>query len=606
MELRAGVQVDRYTLVEPLGVGGQGSVWKVVDTRGGVVVALKLFELGRLPASATERARREAEAVGRAADHAGIVPCRHIFTLPGGWLGLVFDLVRGQPLSMLLGDPRLGPEHRVAVLRQLASALAHVHGRGIVHRDLKPSNVLLADTFWTAPHTFGNVKLVDFGIAALAGNPQGLTTVRGVIGTIPYLAPELILRGRWTPSPDGFSRDIFAFGVLAWELLVGGHPTGVHGDADLPSYVIAYGAAAEGRHAWPPAGLSGISAAVVSACLVLDPAQRTMTSAAIDRALQSEPAPRRAVAPMTKPYPVSGEVDEAPWSSPPQTRESSVLPPTSLQAPSLHAFDSAMTTPMPRPPPSAAPPSSLPWTVHTAPAALTNAARRTPAPPRPSSRRLSSLPSLLIMALALIGAAAIVDFLLTRSSREAQESPPSSPATPGPLATSAPPPPSAKMASPQQYPRSPTPCCSSGSCRSGRRCTSSPPCPTGKLPERGWRLRLTGAVKDGKDIGRTHPTAHVCLRRAALGEEWVCSIIKTMAATDDGDRVNRPRLMTSDLKQGTVEIRIIEGADVLAEGRSAENPDGFKPTMLCSGLRLYIGPRDRATYVVGYLDDEGD
>lgn len=608
MELRAGVQVDRYTLVEPLGVGGQGAVWKVVDPIDGVVVALKLFDLGRAPASTAERARREAEAVGMAADHPGIVPCRNVFTLPDGWLGLVFELVRGQALSGLLGDPRLGLDHRLAVLGQLASALAHVHGRGIVHRDLKPSNVLLADTFWAAPHTLGNVKLVDFGIAALAGNPRGLTTARSVIGTIPYLAPELIVPGIWAPSPAGFSRDIFAFGVLAWELLVGGHPTGVLDDTDLPSFAVAYRAAHEGRRAWPPAGLSGVGAEVISACLTLDPARRTMTSATLERALRSEPVPRRAAAPVTKPYQVSTGADEAPWSSSPRARAGATLPPTSVQTPSLNAFDSPVTTPMPLPPPSAAPPSSLPWAGRTTPVSLEGAAvRRPPAPPRASTKKRSSFPWLLTGGLGIIGIAAIVDFFITRAEPEAQGSLPAPGlVAPRPPPRSSKPPLGAKTALPRQSPRAPTPCCAGGSCKSGRACAPSPPCATVRILERSWRLRLTGAVKDGIDVGGTHPAAQVCLRRAAPGEEWVCSAVKKMERTKDGDGDNRLHLMTSDLEHGTVEIRLLEGADVLYEGQSTENPDGLSSSSLCSGLRLYVGPREAGNYIAGYLDDDED
>lgn len=619
MELRAGGQVDRYTLVESLGVGGQGAVWKVVDPIDGVVLALKLFELGTLPASATARAEREAEAVAKAADHAGIVPCRHVFSLPEGWLGLVFDLVRGEPLSKLLFDPRLGPEHRLAVLGQLASTLAHVHRRGIVHRDLKPPNILLADAFWTAPHVLGNVKLVDFGIAALAGNPQGLTTARGVVGTIPYLAPELISPGRWAPSSDGFSRDIFAFGVVAWELLVGGHPTGLTDDDDFPAYASAYRAAAERGSDWLPAGLSGPGAEVISTCLAIDPARRTMTSAALEVALRSEPvAPRaatpRAGAPVTRSYPVSADMDEARRSSPPQTRGSTSLLPTTYQRPSPHAFDSAVTTPMQLlpSPPASAPPSSLPWDARTAPMVSTGpVVRRPPAPPRASSMKRAALPWLLALALGIIGVAAAVDFVTSRAAPGAQGSPPPlDPLTPRPLPRAVTPPLDPKMgaktAFPWPSPRAPTPCCAGGSCKSGRSCTSISPCPTGRLLERGWRLRMTGAARDGKDVGGTNPTAQVCVRRSAPGEEWVCSTLAKMERTKDGDRDNRPRLLTSDLERGAVEIRLLDGAAVLAEGQSANNSEGLKLTVLCSGLRLYIGSRETGAYIAGYLDDDED
>jgi eukaryotic-like serine/threonine-protein kinase len=152
VEFRPDTKVNRYRLVEPLGKGGQGTVWKVIDPLDSSLKAVKLIDLARLPATAVDRARREAKAVMELRDHPAIVPCHVLFDLPGeDVLGLVFDLVRGTALSELMLDPRMTMEHRFAVLRHIASALAHVHSRGLVHRDVKPSNALVTDTFWRAP-----------------------------------------------------------------------------------------------------------------------------------------------------------------------------------------------------------------------------------------------------------------------------------------------------------------------------------------------------------------------------------------------------------------------------------------------------------------------
>ncbi len=173
-------------------------------------------------------------------------------------LGLVFDLVRGQPLTTLLDDARLGAAERRAILGQLASALAHVHARGILHRDLKPDNVLVTDTFWSDPRAPGGVKLVDFGIASSTESPAGLT-VGAFVGTIAYLPPEVLLPGRWPARSPGAERDVFAFGVLAWELLAGGHPAGLSPDVPEKAYALAYTDAALGKRPWPPTALPAIS-----------------------------------------------------------------------------------------------------------------------------------------------------------------------------------------------------------------------------------------------------------------------------------------------------------------------------------------------------------
>src|SRR4051812_35361902 len=137
MQLRAGLRVDRYILVELLGRGGQGAVWKAVDPLDAAVRALKLIFLEGLDAGAAERARREARAVAKA-EHPALVPCRALFEDPAeGIVGLVFDFVPGQSLAD--AAPRMSPEHRRAALLQIAVALGHVHGIGLLHRDLKPA-----------------------------------------------------------------------------------------------------------------------------------------------------------------------------------------------------------------------------------------------------------------------------------------------------------------------------------------------------------------------------------------------------------------------------------------------------------------------------------
>lgn len=254
--LGPGVTVDRYRLVAPAGEGGQGSVWRAEDPlRNGASVALKLLPLSAAPPTAIERFRREAHALARLS-HPSLPRCHALFEdLRHDVVGLALDFIEGSPLAVLLTSERLGPDHRIWVLKHLAAALAYIHGAGLVHRDVKPQNVMIAERFFDAPADPEGVKLVDFGIAAEPNNPKPLTLTGSVIGTIEFLAPEILDRGYWKGPVDGPERDVFALGVLAYELLRGKHPTGVTGDAPLGDYLVAYREHA-GDDAFPP-GIEG-------------------------------------------------------------------------------------------------------------------------------------------------------------------------------------------------------------------------------------------------------------------------------------------------------------------------------------------------------------
>jgi serine/threonine-protein kinase len=573
MELRPGVSIDRYTLVEPLGQGGQGAVWKVVDPLKNVLWALKLFDLAELPQTAAERARREAQTV-TLLRHPAIVPCHALFEIPAdGILGLVFELVSGQPLSNLIADPRLTAAHRLAILEQLSTAVLYVHGRGVVHRDLKPSNILIADSFWSAPRALGGVRLIDFGIAKALHNRRPLTVQGGIIGTKRYMAPELLLPHRFPGASEGVSRDIFALGVLAWELVLGEHPTGLPLDAPGSAYADAYEAALQGRRPWPPGDRSSPAAAPFRAYLELDPQKRpgsmAMPSESLQSGSRSSPPSRHsdpvALAATTALHPRPSDPPRAPapvWS---QARTAASAPP------SVHSGYAGQGS-------------------SYASSAQTVAA--------PSSRgAMRRAPVVWLGALvAVITLATLAVSLVLRSSEPTSFAPPIPSPVPG-------------GGLPVESQELPVLCCGDDV-----RCSSERPCVPGtcnaRVPDRWWWLRLSGVASGSgsrfsEDMAKTHPSARVCVRRAGTTELETCAPLANMAATPTGDPSNRLRVRTSDLELGRLEIRLKDGNRELTSGISAANAKGILMSSLCKGLKLYVGPRETATTVVyAYLDDK--
>ena len=210
-----GQTLGPYRVLEKLGEGGMGEVYRALDSRLDRIVAIKLLN-GSSAASQGRRERfaREARAVSS-------LTHPHICTLydvgsQDGIDYLVMEYLEGQTLEMRLLKSPLGLEEVIEYAVQIADALAHAHGRGVVHRDLKPSNIVL---------TASGVKLVDFGLAKLREAAWGgealartlsLTAEHRIVGTLCYMAPEQI-EGRLVDART----DIFAFGAVLYEMLSG-------------------------------------------------------------------------------------------------------------------------------------------------------------------------------------------------------------------------------------------------------------------------------------------------------------------------------------------------------------------------------------------------
>ncbi|WP_405019204.1 serine/threonine protein kinase [Kitasatospora sp. NBC_00070] len=210
--MRAGDVLDgKYRLVEEIGRGGFGVVWRSVDTRLGREIAVKVIsDSAELGAVDIARFRHEARAVAKL-NHPHIVTLHDIGETATGSPYLVMELVQGRSLAAVVKQARPGLPQVLDWLGQVCVALAAAHRADVVHRDIKPENIMITEA--------GHAKVLDFGIARLDGRPGGLTTIGTVIGSPIYLAPE-----RWADGPVDGRVDLYAVGCMLYELSVGQRP----------------------------------------------------------------------------------------------------------------------------------------------------------------------------------------------------------------------------------------------------------------------------------------------------------------------------------------------------------------------------------------------
>lgn len=284
--LAPGSRVSRYEILEPVGGGAMGEVYKARDLQLGRVVALKFLpaDLCRDPV-ARRRFLREAQAVAQL-DHPNVATIYEAGESEGGRAFLALAFYDGETLQQKLECGPLPLPEAISIARQIARGLAAAHRRQIVHRDIKPANIVVLPD--------GMVKLLDFGLAKMTGATT-LTQLGSSPGTPAYKSPEQS-KGK-TVDPRS---DLWALGVVLYEMVTGCLPFGGEYDqaviyAILNEPPLPLGDAG----AFPPQ-----LAAVITRALAKDPAARCATAEEMEEDLARVPLGGDCEVPSTQPMKV--------------------------------------------------------------------------------------------------------------------------------------------------------------------------------------------------------------------------------------------------------------------------------------------------------------
>src|SRR5712692_7996852 len=225
-----GETISHYRILDKLGSGGMGVVYKAEDTRLGRLVALKFLpEALSRDAHASERFEREARAAS-ALNHPNICTIHEIDTHKGQQF-IVMELLEGQTLADRIQGRPVETKKLLEWGLQAAEALDAAHAKGIVHRDIKPTNIHINDR--------GQVKVLDFGLAKLlrplseAELTASLTQTKAVVGTLPYMAPEQL-----RSEEVDVRTDVYSLGTVLYEMATGRRPFDAAASATLAADIL--------------------------------------------------------------------------------------------------------------------------------------------------------------------------------------------------------------------------------------------------------------------------------------------------------------------------------------------------------------------------------
>lgn len=280
MPLIDGSSFGGYDVVEPLGAGGMGEVWRARDTQLEREVALKVLPMAaETDDSARRRLLREARMASKL-NHPNVCTIYEVGEAEG-LSYIAMELVDGRSLADMLRDGPLPPEKVLRYGEQVAEALDHAHSRGVVHRDLKGANVVITKE--------GRAKVLDFGLAGRLTDDdldQGVTLsmdsmeLSGVVaGTLPYMAPEQLLG-----KPADARSDLWSLGVMLYEMTAGRRPFQGSTSFELSSKIL--GESAPPLSASTAGGLPTHLQVVIDRCLQKDPDARYQRAGEVRAALE--------------------------------------------------------------------------------------------------------------------------------------------------------------------------------------------------------------------------------------------------------------------------------------------------------------------------------
>jgi WD40 repeat protein len=223
--------IGRYKILRLIGEGGMGAVYEAEQERPRRMVALKIIKPGRTSPESLRRFEQESQALARL-QHPGIAQIYEAGTADTGFGPqpyFALELVRGDTPRDYVRTQNVNVRDRLELVAKIADAVHHAHQRGLIHRDLKPSNILVDET--------GQPKVLDFGVARVTDREADSTLQTDAgqfVGTLAYMSPEQV---SGDPLEIDTRADVYALGVLLYELLAGRHPYNTSGK--LPEVIQA-------------------------------------------------------------------------------------------------------------------------------------------------------------------------------------------------------------------------------------------------------------------------------------------------------------------------------------------------------------------------------
>jgi len=495
-----------------------------------------------------------------------------------------------------------------------------------VHRDLKLDNVLVTRAFWDDPEKPDNIKVVDFGIAKLSDGSHALTAIDTIVGTIAYLAPELLDPAYFRSNGATAAADVFAFGVLAWKLLVGGHPTGLPAGAGIVDYGAAYRTAAGRTQAWPPDAPPGAWGHLLSECLRVRAAERIADGVVLAERCEQAGDFSTVVRPaasgsgptsVASPGAVHGKTGALATPADPLAPTAEIGPAGAAPepAPSADRADRARAVTEHQPVIARrSEPESLTGDAVVKPQTQLSAPLNAPA--RESSFKAAPM---LIGALLLV-ALGVVGFSFLAPAKPS--SPPLQPTVSAPPTRGAAPLPTAAMPAPEaaaedaadepasESPTRPAECSADQPicecCRSGRDCGPGH-CDDDLNPEEEWHLRVGGGIVDGIEIGNPALNRELCVRIARVGDQPHCTMLNAPEAVN----ARLQNVQITELQGHGLEIELKDAADAAGRSLKARLKPKLTRLALCQGIevdqfRAADPPGANSAKLVLFLDDPGN